>query len=737
VIASGVDNSPSAMALDRAFDVTIERANNKMGVSHTHMMTGNKIASTGKMFWGLSADDKISYEMDLTDNSRRNKKISEHVFKLALPSRTLELSGSMINSPAAKTADTSFKWDADRDDTKCVGIKATMAKGDSIRGDITLSLPAMQKEIKVDGELMLNNGRIILDSKTDFIYSKDSRKTVTLISKVKSISRKSMNYSVEIGLSHPYTNIDVQMTSTVGNSDEKMTFGMESTYLTARRETKTMALMTEINKIKKQISVQMMNPLTKVEIIGDVVSETPCKLRLVNKIDDEEVFQSNMIIDSDRKCVELTAEMGEDKYAFNAEYPTIKDFTAYVTRSDAQVSHQEAVFALTLNNTRLIHSRLAWRPTAIAEMTNGLKQKAAVAGIQYGQKFAVINNEIAKEISAKYIAVSSHMKEEVTPFIDALEKSLLVIASEMRNIQAAQPFMRESMNLVASLRKTVSDIVAFRAGEKYQNLVAGSIVGLSQNLIESLTSLEKMTAGVEAALENYKEASKAIAKKITNTVTNTSFTNYAQDMINHAKNVDISPYMRIFEVPQEYNTIVSEVKDMGMSGMKTLWARPEFNTVRGTVNEVYQQGSWAYKYWNVEQNIQQNIEHIMTLLVEIAEAEAHEMKTRASSMYKNPITVLTGNEVQAEFSLPFDMSNLQEIPDFQPMVVECEKFALQVAQYLPNKKTLDNAVETVSGLFKGDKPKEIEDMKTFKPSKKYRAKKGKKFNKKGKKYNKM
>ena len=91
-----------------------------------------------------------------------------------------------------------------------------------------------------------------------------------------------------------------------------------------------------------------------------------------------------------------------DKYAFNAEYPTIKDFTAYVTRSDAQVSHQEAVFALTLNNTRLIHSRLAWRPTAIAEMTNGLKQKAAVAGIQYGQKFAVINNEIAKEVRRSF-----------------------------------------------------------------------------------------------------------------------------------------------------------------------------------------------------------------------------------------------------------------------------------------------------------------------------------------------
>jgi len=316
------------------------------------------------------------------------------------------------------------------------------------------------------------------------------------------------------------------------------------------------------------------------------------------------------------------------------------------------------------------------------------------------------------------------------------EQSLMVIAGEMSNMQAAQPFMKESMNLIASLRKSVSDIVAFRAGDKYQNLVAGSIVGLSQNLIESLTSLEKMTASVEAALENYKEASKAMAKKITNSVTNTSFTNYAQDMINHAKNVDISPYMRIFEVPKEYNTIVSDVKDMGMSGLKTLWARPEFNTVRGTVNEVYQQGSWAMKYWNIEENIQQNIEHIMTLAVEIVEAEAHEMKTRASSMYKNPITVLTGNEVQAEFSLPFDMSNLQEIPDFQPLVVECEKLAMQIAQYLPNKKTLDNAVENMSDLFNEDKPEEIEEMKKFKPSRKYRGKKGKKFNKKGK-YNKM
>jgi len=297
VMASGADNSASDSALDRAFDVTVEHANNKMGVSHTHMMNDNKVGSTGTLFWGPSSDDKISYDMDVTSNNRRNKKITEHVFKVALPSRTLELSGSMINSPAAKTADTSFKWDADRDETKCVGLKVTMATGNTLRGDITLSLPAIQKEIKMDGELMLNNGRMLLDSKTDFIYSTDARKTLTLTSKVKNTSRRNMNYTLEMGLSHPYTNIDLQMTSSLGNSNEKMTFGMETSYLTAQRQTKTLALMTEINKIKKQISVQMMNPLSNMELLGEMVSESPIKMRLTNKMDDEKIFQSNMILD--------------------------------------------------------------------------------------------------------------------------------------------------------------------------------------------------------------------------------------------------------------------------------------------------------------------------------------------------------------------------------------------------------------------------------------------------------
>ena len=112
--------------------------------------------------------------------------------------------------------------------------------------------------MKIEGELMLKNGRIIIDSKTDLSYSKDVRKTVTILSKVENLSEySSNNYSLQMGVSHPYTNIDVQMKTTVGNSEEKMTAGFEASYLTATRITKSLELHSEINKIKKQISLQV------------------------------------------------------------------------------------------------------------------------------------------------------------------------------------------------------------------------------------------------------------------------------------------------------------------------------------------------------------------------------------------------------------------------------------------------------------------------------------------------
>ena len=123
--------------------------------------------------------------------------------------------------------------------------------------------------VKVNGEFVSVNGKTFLDSKTQISYSNNAEKTLTFTSNLKDMSDyHSTNYSMAMGVSHPYNNINMQMTSHVGSSDEKMTVGVETSYLTFHRQTKNLALLAEINKIRKQISMQVLSFFLKNKYLG-------------------------------------------------------------------------------------------------------------------------------------------------------------------------------------------------------------------------------------------------------------------------------------------------------------------------------------------------------------------------------------------------------------------------------------------------------------------------------------
>ena len=115
---------------------------------------------------------------------------------------------------------------------------------------------------------------------------------------------------------------------------------------------------------------------------------------------------------------------------------------------------------------------------------------------------------------------------------------------------------------------------------------------------------------------------------------------------------------------------------------------------------IFLQGAWAYKYWDAELNVKENIEHIMTLLREIVADELKELSTEYRTVYKNPITYWNTEqgEIQADLALPFALKDLQTAPDVSPLVAKVEKVANDVAVYLPDQTTLDN-IKQVSGIL--------------------------------------
>ena len=76
--------------------MNIETNARKMGLSHSLEKSASKLRSSGKLFWNSGIEDQVSYDLKMSDVTRRNNDISDMTFRLGLPSRTLELSGSTM-----------------------------------------------------------------------------------------------------------------------------------------------------------------------------------------------------------------------------------------------------------------------------------------------------------------------------------------------------------------------------------------------------------------------------------------------------------------------------------------------------------------------------------------------------------------------------------------------------------------------------------------------------------------
>ena len=100
------------------------------------------------------------------------------------------------------------------------------------------------------------------------------------------------------------------------------------------------------------------------------------------------------------------------------------------------------------------------------------------------------------------------------------------------------------------------------------------------------------------------------------------------------------------------------------------------------------QGVWAYNYWQLEKNIHAHAERVLRLIREIVEDELKEYAEDLQGLYQNPITVWQpeNGEVQAEFRLPMDVSRLDEVPDFTPLVN-------QISANMPDTSALENISE--------------------------------------------
>ncbi|XP_071116773.1 uncharacterized protein [Haliotis cracherodii] len=683
--------------------------------------------SHGEFIWNEDAGHKLFYDVDVKDRSRRYSKMFDGSFKVGSPLRSLQMDGSYSQTGASQTVDGAFSWDADRDDTKKIGMKAVLTPGDkNNQADLSLRLPSIGKNIQIDTEMLLNDGRTVFNGKTQVSYSSDPRKTLTLTSRMDDISYGygNTNYSFVVGISHPYTDVDVKLTSHIGSSSEKVSAGTGMTYLTARRERKNFALRGEINKLRKQIQLQMETPIKNMELSGEM-EETPFKLKIRNMYGDK-IVQAHLTVDAERRMVDF-----QTNYDLDNPGKTLNMNARYVNSSamQAEVYHQEnsrrvsdSLVALRLNTSRLLHTRISWRPQMIADVQGYLTKKVETYGQNTKTAFHSVYESVGQELSGKYHRISQATKEELSPYLTMMESEMATIEKQLDSIrrdikrmydrndfymaamgdhfnqafQAYRDLVTSTKEVFAStnqkLAQYMEEMTNFPIGQKYQAIVAETLVNFKRGVDELVINTVEMISGLDEQLQSLRNTYHHHYNNLRTSITDLkNHPRLATIRLQFADNYQqylntITNKVQDLNIPSRYNTIVEHTQKMLTSRLGDIMKRDDLQHLLSLTNDAYQEGVWAFNYWQVEENLKQHLQSIYDILKEMVEEEVQKYREQLVFLEKSKVTVWDPQhgEIQIELYLPIPVQSLDTLPEIQTYV---QKAKTAISTYIPDRAT--------------------------------------------------
>jgi len=272
-------------------------------------------------------------------------------------------------------------------------------------------------------------------------------------------------------------------------------------------------------------------------------------------------------------------------------------------------------------------------------------------------------------------------------------------------------------------------------GEKYQQAVDNMLLGFEEYVDRSTRSLTDAVMAVDSCLAKLHKHTERVSNYVTESAKNMS----SHPTLVYLKNsVNITPYIESaankigsLRMPEQLTSAIysasarmnAALADKNLTGLRS---------VRKAYNEVYQQGVWAYNYWQVEENLKKHLISIAELLKEIVQEEVEMYTRHFSFLQKSQVTVWDPKqgEVQAELHLPVAMETLTSLPDVSPLV---ERYNDVVDTVVPSRDTVqyfyDNYVpkkswwsDNSTASKKPDVIAELEEFTPKHPRKLYRRK---------------
>ncbi|XP_067677414.1 uncharacterized protein [Haliotis asinina] len=707
VQAKLMDRSRQSL-LNKSLTLKFIHPNRTVGIIGNVLISHLQTKSRGEFIWNEDAGYNFFYDVDVKDRSRRYSKMYDGTFKVGSPLRSLQMDGSYTKTGASKTLDGAFSWDADRDGTKKIGVKAVFTPGDKNKqADLSLRLPSIGKNIKVETGLLLNDGSSVFNGRIQLSYSEDDRKTITITSSVDDISsgHGKNKYNFVAGINHPYTDVDVKLTSHIGKSREQVSAGLEMTYLTAMRERRNFALEGQFNRAIQMMHLKMHSPIKEFEATADM-GEKPFELVVNNRTLTtvltpwkELEFETDFYLGNPGKMLHV-----------NARYINSSAMQAEVYHQEISRAISDSLLALRLNTSRLLHTRIYWRPKMVTDVQAYLSRSVENYSENTKATFYTVYESVGEELSGKYHRIAQAITEELSFYLNLIVSEAAIVENQLDSIRAdirrmykrndfyladignylesaeklymyfLKPLLRRCIRWSTSMREHLQNANDLNIKEVYEALLYDWVLRAKEKLeatvedvVEMISSLDDM---IEKMWDAYQHHYNIVQRKATATVdTIMDLPNIVDSKLEISNS--ISPYTdrlagAAIGTYGSFKDMLMNSGNMISSYLVDAEQRRELEML--FTNSIYQDGATS-------------LEGHLQKIPNLVKHGVMNYTRDALTMYGPKTTVWDPEhgEIQIELSLPIPLKSLDTLPDVQPYV---HKAKTTINEYIPAKTTL-------------------------------------------------
>ncbi|PNF28889.1 hypothetical protein B7P43_G03854 [Cryptotermes secundus] len=327
----------------------------------------------------LDPQSWASYDLTIV-NKTTNDKEEEHMeLNFAYPKRNFTTFGYYQRSNNSLSSEITFIWDKQAR-KKTVGAsfdwKRLSIYPSKHHAVVSIKHPSFIRDVTLNGQYSADE-KDLVDVMADLEYSTDINKKLSLSGKVQNNSQGHVkHYNLEILGSHPATRLDLKVQGQVKLDGKIFGTNNAARYKRSYLPLQTGTLKGRINSIIKEVEFEKKTQRDLTYLKGKYTGKSPLYVVNGTVINGRDLnATAEFFINLDEKLLQGNVNYTPDAAeSFNMYgiVPDVRNVIFNVWRDYEEIRISDMSFYLRLNHSRLVTSKLKWRPEIKTEITTGI-----------------------------------------------------------------------------------------------------------------------------------------------------------------------------------------------------------------------------------------------------------------------------------------------------------------------------------------------------------------------------